>query len=283
MGMAVDGKDTTYWASEFDVSEPVVFTIDLGGLKKLQSASISWEFPAKVFAILTTEDGEHRTEVFSTDSNALKTTHVALPFQYATKARLIMHEPHAIYGRFQGHTVYGIKSVSLYASRLRSIVDSCANAGKSVDARDKYFMSYVGELDPCPSKALRSELPSLEAAKTSMASTVNEISDVLPSLASCRKASTGLFRQTVHLDRQSTMNPLSHEDKRFRSADNQKGDSLAGSFVTEKLRMGGGSMVSASLHLGELIESQNGIDAESVALLLQEGRRAIIEARKALK
>merc|ERR1719221_1992324 len=281
--MAVDGRDASYWASKFDVSEPVTFTIDLGGPKKLQSASISWQFPAKSFAILTTEDGEHWTEMFSTDSNALKTTRVALPFQYATKARLIMHEPHAIYGRFQGHAVYGIKSVSLYASRLRSIVDSCANAGKSVDARDKYFMSYVGEFDPCPSRALRSELPSLEAAKTSMASTVNEISDVLPFLASCREASTSSFRQTVRPDRPSTMNPVSHEDKRLRVTDNRRGDSLSGLFVKEKLRMGGGSMVSASLRLGELIESQNGIDAESVALLMQEGRRAIIEARKALK
>merc|ERR1712032_1450453 len=253
MGMAVDGKDTTYWASEFDVSEPVVFTIDLGGLKKLQSASISWEFPAKVFAILSTEDGEHWTEVFSTDSNALKTTRMGLPFQYATKARLIMHEPHAIYGKFQGHTVYGIKSVSLYASRLRSIVDSCANAGKSVDARDKYFMSYVGEFDPCPSKALRSELPSLEAAKASMASTVNEISDVLPSLASCREANANSFRQIVRPDRPSTMNPVSHEAKQFRFADNRKGDSLSASFVMEKPKMGGGSKDSASLHLGELI------------------------------
>ena len=90
--MAVDGKDATYWASKFDVMEPVSFTIDLGGRKKLESASISWEFPAKSFAILTTEDGEHWTEAFSTNNNVLKTTHVALPFQYATKARLVMHE-----------------------------------------------------------------------------------------------------------------------------------------------------------------------------------------------
>ena len=90
--MAVDGKYGICWASEFDINEPATLTIDLGGHNKLQSASISWEFPAKSFDILTTEDGEHWVEAFSTNNNALKTTRVALPFQYATKVRLIMHE-----------------------------------------------------------------------------------------------------------------------------------------------------------------------------------------------
>merc|ERR1719221_2274676 len=216
--MAVDGRDASYWASKFDVSEPVTFTIDLGGPKKLQSASISWEFPAKSFDILTTEDGEHWVEAFSTNNNVLKTTRVALPSQYATKVRFIMHEPHAIYGSFQGHAVYGIKSVSLYASRLRSVVDACANAGKSGDARDKYFLSYVGDFDPCPSKALRSELPSVEAAKTSMAATIGELTDVLPSLASCRKAGARLLSDTTRVNRPLSMSPLPLESERYRFA-----------------------------------------------------------------
>jgi len=117
-------------------------------------------------------------------------------------------------GTFQGHNVYGIKGLVLRASRLQSIVEECAAAAKSNDARDKYFETHVSEFAPCSSKALRSELPSLEvgpvhscqqcqqpalyhmcfvmcetkAARTSLASVVAELVGVLPKIGSCRKA-----------------------------------------------------------------------------------------------
>ena len=117
-------------------------------------------------------------------------------------------------GTFQGHSVYGIKGLVLRASRLQSIVEECAAAAKSNDARDKYFETHVSEFAPCSSKALRSELPSLEAglvhscqhcqqlalfhmcvvmfeikaARSSLASVVAELVGVLPKIGSCRKA-----------------------------------------------------------------------------------------------
>merc|ERR1711870_86923 len=56
----------------------------------------------------------------------------------------------------------------------------------SVDARDKYFLSYVGDFDPFPAKGLRSELPALEAARASLSGVVSELADAAPQLRLCR-------------------------------------------------------------------------------------------------
>lgn len=185
--MAVDDNEASFWASKFDeTKDPVTFTIDLGGSHTLQHAELSWEFPAKSFAISLSTDGEHFREIYSTDVNVLMTTYVPLDNMPATQVKIAMREPHAVYGRFQEHAVYGIKSIALYAPRLQAVVENCGNAAKSTDARDKYFLSYVGEFDPSPAKALQSELPLLEAAKVSLTTTISDLAGVLPRLASCQ-------------------------------------------------------------------------------------------------
>ena len=71
-------------------------------------------------------------------------------------------QAHAVYGMFKGHAVFGIASLEILAKGMQTIVEDCAAASKSKDARDKYFQTYVGDYGACSSKALRSELPSLE-------------------------------------------------------------------------------------------------------------------------
>merc|ERR1712048_1162498 len=118
-----------------------------------------------------------------TDSNVLASTSVPLGHASATKLRIVMHEAHAVYGIFKGHSLFGVADIKLLAASMQSVVAACGTAAKSGDARDKYFQSYVGEAGIC----LRSEVPSLEAARASVASTVSELVDVLPKLASCRR------------------------------------------------------------------------------------------------
>ena len=74
----------------------------------------------------------------------------------------------------------------MFADRLRAVASGCAKMGKSLDARDKYFLSYVGDFDPFPIKALRSELPAVDAARASLAATVSELADAARQLDLCR-------------------------------------------------------------------------------------------------
>ena len=87
--------------------------------------------------------------------------------------------------RLQGHLLYGIKSVSVFASRLQAIVTECSKAARSTDARDKYFLVSAREYDPSVAKSLSAEAPALEAAKATLASTVSELANMLPKLSSC--------------------------------------------------------------------------------------------------
>ena len=82
----------TCQASALDPAAPVTVTVDLGGQKKLRSADILWEFPAKSFALSVTTDGVKWSEVFATDSNVLSTTSIPLGAVPASKVRIVMHE-----------------------------------------------------------------------------------------------------------------------------------------------------------------------------------------------
>merc|ERR1711879_288090 len=105
-----------------------------------------------------------------------------------------MSQPHPVSGHVQGHTIYGIASLAFKTARLQTVVEECSLAGSSADARDKYFLSYFGEADTCPSKQLRSELPAFEAAKSSLAATTSELVGVLPALATCSNGGAFLQR-----------------------------------------------------------------------------------------
>merc|ERR1712187_679800 len=184
----------TYWASKLGESLAEI-SVDFGAVVKVQAAQIDWAYPAKAFTIFLSEDGASYTEAYATDVNVLNTTRAPLGYKFARKAKVVMAQPHPLQGHLHGHSLYGIASISFEAARLTTVVEECSQASKSADARDKYFLSRVGEADACPSKQLRSELPAFEAAKSSLAATTAELVDVLPALATCSERGIAMHQR----------------------------------------------------------------------------------------
>merc|ERR1712051_760595 len=184
---AVDADDATFWASKPDEASPVVFTVDLGEKRDINVLKISWEYPAESFAVASSVDAQHWTEVFSTTVNMVNVTQVPLGQTVASKVRVTMRKPHPIYGKFSGQSVYGIKSLAILAPRLQVTLDDCSAAAQSKDARDKYFSSSVSNFNPASSAALRAEVPALDAAKASLSTALSEL---LQHIRNCQVART---------------------------------------------------------------------------------------------
>jgi len=173
---AVDGDKRTYWASKpGDVGAPVELVIDFGSAVKLERLDVDWEFPAKSFSIALSEDGLSFQEVFATDVNVLNSTSASVGSRYARKAKVVMTEPHPLFGRSHGRWLYGISSLRFESKSLRAVAEKCSLAAQSADARDKYFLNYVADAEFCAAKAVASELPALGAAEASLAAAVSEL------------------------------------------------------------------------------------------------------------
>ena len=57
-----------------------------------------------------------------------------------------MKKAHATEGVLGGHALYGVRSFKVMSPQMRTVLESCAVAAKSGDARDKYFAVAVGAL-----------------------------------------------------------------------------------------------------------------------------------------
>jgi len=245
--MAVDGDEASFWKSDANSENPTQeFIVDFGGVRKLGSMEIAWEYPASSFSIQISKDGSSWTSVYSTDVNNLFATKAYLGYASASKAKIVLKKAHSLYGSTNGKATYAIRRLSFLSPRLSTIVSSCSSSAESKDARDKYFLGYVSDFNPCPSKGLRAAVPSLEAAKTSLSAATTKLSDRVKNMGTCSKSS---FLQSKTVDFTSFM----------------QGDSDTASAVTratEKVR-----------RMNNIVGSSTTIDA---------ARRVIVEARSSL-
>ena len=82
------------------------------------------------------------------------------------------------------------------APQIRAVLEPCAVAAKSGDARDKYFAVGVGSFDPAAGAQLRSELPGLEAADAALAAAVTELAEVVPDVHACKKKGVAFSKKS---------------------------------------------------------------------------------------
>jgi hypothetical protein len=178
--MAVDGNEFTFWASSLIAArEPVEFIVDWGSDETLHSMQIFWEFRPKSFAISLASSNSPWEHMFATDVNVVWVTQIQLN-TLASKAKVRMVEVQPLDGE-----MYGIKTISLFARRLRTIVAGCAEAGRSKDARDKLFLSQVKTFQPEASKPYLNIVSQMEAAMASLSTAASELLVRLSKLGAC--------------------------------------------------------------------------------------------------
>merc|ERR1739845_192647 len=200
--MAVDGLPT-YWASKLDPELPVDLVLELGAAADLEFAEIDWEYPAKAFSVLLSTDGVRWDEVYATDSNSLHAVRIPLGSKAAAKVKVSMSDPHPVYGSVHGRRAFAVSRIGVYAEMLRPIAEPCADAGKSTDARDKYFVVSSSVHEGAVWGALAAEKQHLDTASRALASSVVALHKLSPHLASCT-ATHGLHtNRTAKLARDS--------------------------------------------------------------------------------
>lgn len=258
--MVADGNDATFWASQLGIENPVTLTLDIGSPAHLQAVEIAWEYPAKQFSIALSQDSVRWAEVFSTDSNMVHTTKVRLGSRPSNQVRVSMRRPHPLLGQAHGRALYGIRSVVLTSLGAVSVIDDCADAARSADARDKYISIHVKSVDLNSAGLLRSEMPSLAAAESSLASVVGELSVLGAKVADCEHAfAAASLNQTFHT--REALQAMAASDGNRAFAD--YGQSIPS-------------------EMGIFADAQHGLDPHALVNALGESRHAILAVRASL-
>jgi len=200
---AVDGNGNSFWASASDPSEkaPVDLTISLGGNSHVALIEIDWELPPKSFEVQTSAGGAYSV-LESTQVNSLNTTVVVAGGVSATSVRLRMREPHPVWGAAGGDFAYGVRAVRVIGSSAAVVVHDCAEAAASEDARDKFFMVAVPELDASLASSAQASAALAMKAGDRLSGLLARLVAALPTLESCA------FRKAVAPGRLQQLSPL---------------------------------------------------------------------------
>lgn len=187
--LAVDGLTSSYWVSKLDEEGPVSLTVEFGKPSSVLEVALDFEFVPSSFSLQLMGASGKWTEEFATETNIMKTVRVPIASVTASGVRLVMSRAHATQGVLGGRSIYGVRSFKVLAPLMAPVLEPCAAAAESSDARDKYFAVAVGSMDPSAGAALRSELPALGSAGAALAAAVTELAEAVPGVVVCKKQS----------------------------------------------------------------------------------------------
>lgn len=146
---ALDGLDYSYWAGAAASDEPVVLTAHLDAPKILRGIDIHWEYAAKSFAVQTSFDGPDWNTIFKTTGNKKMKNHIDIQLgdHKVVGVRVVMWQPLQKLGK--SGNMYAIRKFMINVPKLEPIIEPCPDATGHRDARDKWFLNWVSEWNPC--------------------------------------------------------------------------------------------------------------------------------------
>ncbi|SBT42642.1 LCCL domain-containing protein CCP2 [Plasmodium ovale wallikeri] len=195
---AVDGNLDTFWASQLftidTVPDSTYFEINLGNVYKLQKCVIDWKYPPTKYSIHLSQDGENYKEVSSNLANFLRNTINNLHNVEAQFVKVKLMSPNPEFSEDgqdgaegeEGYLLYGIRKLSLYTNRIKSIVEDCDKVKDSDDARDKYFFEFVSEVNLQEGKELKRLDTELQQYADKIQNEAIKIQKLNPQLKKCK-------------------------------------------------------------------------------------------------
>lgn len=214
---ALDGNLQSYWASEHftaeTVPEKVEFVVDLQDYYKVRKIEIEWESPALVYNVLYRKDNEEWELLRKVRANTLNKTVDEAHNKVMRFIKLELIRPNPEYMNSAGQIFYGIKSFSVLSLRLRTIVEPCAQAKLSKDARDKYFLESVYEVDLHSGDTLKAAETAIDSLVEHMERKIAHIENLNGKMQQCKQRQINALKRAQELER--SFERVSNEVYRF--------------------------------------------------------------------
>ncbi|EDO06325.1 LCCL domain-containing protein CCP2 [Babesia bovis T2Bo] len=200
---AVDGNLQSYWASESftadSIPDKVEFIVNLQEQYKIRKLEIEWEAPALTYNIYT----KLETDWILVEKIHASTSSKTVNDMHNVKARVIKLElikPNPEYMNKNGQMHYGITSFAAYSNRLRTIVESCESAKKTKDARDKYFLQSVFEVDLHSGEPLIAAEKAIDTLVDNISNKITQIENLYSKMQHCKRTQVNALKRARDLE-----------------------------------------------------------------------------------